>query len=88
MNLKTLERDARHDLKTLRDDVRRVEIDTGHLATDLIIDAREEARHIADPSQRESILERHVGFFVAVMVVFTILYMAVIAVILSIPASR
>jgi hypothetical protein len=74
--------------RILTGDVTHFTSDLRHFATDTIRDAKAEVAHLADPAQHEWIIERHVGFFVFAIVMFTAGYFGVIAYILSLPAAH
>ena len=85
MNLKALENDLRRDSEQLSRDARQFVTDAAQTSRDFASDVAAEAKHVADPSQRASIVERHVGFIALLLCVFLVFYFGVIAVILSWP---
>lgn len=81
MDLRTFEKDVAADADHLA-------VDTRHFVETLVADAKAEARHLADPAQRESIIERRIGFFVFVVALLMAVYSGAIALVLSLPAPR
>ena len=76
MTLNMWKRDVSADAESLTGEVRQFTSDVGHFASDIIKDAKAEVAHIADPAQRESIIERHLGFLIVVMLYFLLCILA------------
>ncbi|HEX3661393.1 MAG TPA: hypothetical protein VHU89_08165 [Acidobacteriaceae bacterium] len=81
MDLKAFEHDLASDAEHPCADAR-------NLFTTFVPDARAEAEHRVDSTQRESMIERHLGFLLAVMAIFMIIYFGGIVFILRLPAQR
>jgi hypothetical protein len=79
-----LERGARH----LGHDARRFVIDAVSLMARFVTDMKAEAKHVADPSQRASIIERHCGFIAMVPLIGLVLFFGIIAVVLNLHPSH
>lgn len=88
MNPGVYKTDMARDARRLRHDACRSLIDAVALISRFLKDMKAEAKHLADPSQWSSIIERHCGFIAMVLLISLVFYLGMIAVLLSQHASH